>query len=292
MKKITRCDVSFELLKNQIRLNGEMINIPREVSSILSHTQYKSSLTCFLAKVIYEQLHTRVTFKNEASKAKTTTYNIADKTLISLLEISNQGIGWQDNNWKIISHQKDDTILALSLQNGIKVKVPVSRVLNSFNSNITIKRAKSMIYASPGYYVGVSDFGMPDAENGQMARVYTNITMEGSCRFVERISLFAKVNQIKLYFKISNNQEGYARADASVIYLSIADFTQFKKELIECISKLNKYINDKISIFCKPLCFGSSYAFETLNDNQTVRSFGEKKANELAKFLLSKGETE
>lgn len=287
---VTIDSLTYQLLSDRIIINSKPIFFPKFILETQDEAEKKNTLLKFISNVIYTELHTRTNFELDEQYAKKNLYEKADETLIMLFELNNHGDGWIDHNWRILEIKPNGAIKAVNISNGIKVNLKPKKLINqnySAGEIIAVKRAKSSLYTSPGYYVGISNYGMPHNAGQPITRLYANINIEGSARFISSISEFAKLKKLELYFKVSNNSRGYNRADAAVVYLSATDFKENKAAFIKLFNNLKAYLTDEVSLFCERLCFGVGLAFEEPSKLPIATiSYGEKASKELARKIL------
>ena len=269
-------------------INDKAISLPASLNTIIEQNRRELMLENFLARVLYIELHTRTDFDDSTPALRQSVYSIVDKPLVALLDLSNRGKGWIDDQWRVVEVMDDKSVKAVALVDGVNVVFDHEDIVSenfSVGDVVAVRRQKSMLYTSPGYYLAISDAGMPDS-NQPIIRLYVNLKWTGCCRMVTALSEFACRLQLKLYFKVSNNYAGYKRADAGVIYIGTADFAKHKSAFITFFALHADKLNGETSFFSGKLCHGVAVAEENLTISSMTRSFGERATHRLAQQLI------
>lgn len=197
-----------------------------------------------------------------------------------LLRQANAGSGWLSDGWEIVRK----TGSKAEIRNGkLLLVAEANDLISAGNNRVAVRFPKHLPYRSPGYYMAVSNAGLPDT--GALMRIYINVKAVAAPVLLKRVTSFVCEHSIAAIIKVLNHPKSFDRPDAMVIYIGREGGSQILGFIGSILNDIASYISERVPGFAKRWKPGVGLAEEPVAAGRSAASFGEHRSALIGKAL-------
>ncbi|AOX02139.1 hypothetical protein BJP34_24265 [Moorena producens PAL-8-15-08-1] len=225
--------------------------------------------------------------------------NLENNTLLGIdldfyqqLHAKNQGTGYFDANWQVISEESDGSIAvtkgSLTMHIEREIHLKSEEKYASIGSIVAIRMPKNLM--QNGFYVAVGNVGQERQGNGDIdsktGRIYFNLTPDGAIAVMDSMTKYLNAAAIPFTFKVLYNPSEYKRHDCGVLYFERCD-SEVVFGVMQTIYLPNRcHFRPEVPLFTKFLAPGLSFAEEPTKKFTSQESFGMNRCQIVANGLM------
>lgn len=203
-----------------------------------------------------------------------------------LLREANVGSGWLASGWRIVEREGTGRWIATDgrVTLAIREEEIFSKEIDVLDKSqqVSILFPKHLPYMSPGYYMAISNAGMPGVDNNPIVRIYVNVKPGTAPALLRSMTSFVCSRGLRAIIKILNHPDSFGRPDAAVVYLERDAFIQLCSELREIVARFAPNLSDSVPGFTKRWMLGVGIAEEPERKGEVAVSFGEHRSRLIA----------
>jgi hypothetical protein len=203
------------------------------------------------------------------------------------LHISNQGEGYFDPNWQIMTQEDDNTLVVEN--RGLKLYIerdrhlPASQKSADVGDRVSIRLPRNLL--QNGFYMAVGNAG-PDGAGETLVRVYFNLSAEGAVTVMKTVTQRLNELDIPFMFKALYNPSDYERFDSAVLYFEKNYYATIHPVLQDIYAENQLFFQPEIPLFTKFLSPGLGLAEEPGYKFSDFDSFGTNRCQVIVHGLL------
>lgn len=210
---------------------------------------------------------------------------------------SNCGIGYFDPGWLVLQQTSSGHIAVT--KDGLTLHIHPEQHLESheqailqqngsselINRNVAIRLPANQV--QNGFYVAVSNLGLPRVDTQPLVRIYLNLTATAAPEIMNELTDQLNHQTIPFSFKVLYNAAAYQRHDSGVLYFNRANYPVIQQVLDELYPAWRSRLKPEVPLFTKWLASGIGLAEEPLQKSFEQESFGMNRCQLVAKGLLN-----
>jgi HopA1 effector protein family len=210
-----------------------------------------------------------------------------DFTFYDRLHINNQGEGYFDPNWQIITQAEDNTLVVE--KSGLKLYIdrdrhlPANQKSTDIGDLVRIRLPRNLL--QNGFYMAVGNAG-PDGTGETLVRVYFNLSPEGAVTVMKSVTTRLNELDIPFMFKALYNPSAYDRFDSTVFYFEKNYYATIQPILQDIYAENQLFFRSEIPLFTKFLSPGLGLAEEPGYKFSDLDSFGTNRCQVIVHGLL------
>jgi len=208
----------------------------------------------------------------------------SDPPFAEELSTANVGRGCWETGWRIEARRGEDLLVG---KDGLRVlvapshaKVPVGGPLTG--SPVQIRLPKELPYASPGFYTALGDIDLRVESGRGLLRLYFHVVPSAAPKLMAAVTSALNERGIAFRLKIVDAPERFARCDAAVLYVGVADFEPIRPLIHELSSRSDVRLHERVPAFTKKLRPGIGLAEQPASGE----SFGTDRCRLLAESIV------
>jgi len=250
----------------QFRIRGQTIN---------THPPTADSAEPPLLTDLRQQLYARLYARSEATAAPFRD-ELRNRSLGAELSAANCGKGTWEPGWIIQGKEEEGRTPVRKQQLTLWVTPHQLRSVGSSlrpGTPCRIRVGKELRELMPGFYVAIGDGDERSQrdDEGRLVRLYFHVGISGAVPFIRIVTAVLNRAGIPFRAKVVNQQEGYPRADAAVVYLDKREYRRAAPLLPAIHGPLAEYLHKEIPLFTKRMADGLGLA----EDPEDEQSFGQ-----------------
>ncbi|MEV0599868.1 T3SS effector HopA1 family protein [Streptomyces sp. NPDC050315] len=211
-----------------------------------------------------------------------------DPAVARALAEANQGSGYWDNDWQTITAGPEGRRVR---KNGLTLTVTKSETLPpaaTAGQRVSVRFPPDRPYMYPGWYLAISDEGMPRHGERPVIRLYyTPRSPAAAADLMRAITGRLCAARVPYQLKAANHPEGYGRRDAMVLYLYRNDWRLQKRELADVHREHVDALRDTGPALALELGKGWWMADEPEQRQGRLMSFGQHRCLLVAEGLVA-----
>lgn len=201
------------------------------------------------------------------------------------LSAMNCGTGYWEDGWEVHGFKDGEVIVH---RRGLELWVrPKDSLLPRGDSiatgqRLSLRFPKESLVISPGFYMAHGNEELTADRSQVIVRFYWNLTAVGAVRFMKQATLMLNRDRIPFHLKVLNDEHGYSRCDAVVLYVRKSDYGAVARILGEIHPDISVHLKQGTPVFTKSLAPGVGLAEDPGQDI----GFGEHRCLVLADGII------
>jgi class II lanthipeptide synthase len=230
--------------------------LPKPVVMAMSADATREYLVGLLGSELYRSFYTQgrpVLVDPDAARP-----DRPDDGFVEELSLANNGAGGWDGGWRVEKAARG--ILHVE-SNGLRVRVRasdcrLSRDTPAVGDAVSVRRAKELRAASPGFYTALGDRKLAMGYEGVEVRVYFNVAAAGAAPLVALCTRLLNEAELPFLLKVVDHPMGFSRCDTAVLYLDSDGFKGVQASLADAASVCASHLRPDAPAFTRPLTPG------------------------------------
>ena len=282
-----RAQVAAALEATVIRPSGSWTWFGRRVARAPAHTLGPAVGRAFrvatLERVLYESFYCPgVPTPSPLQERRVAPRS--DPPFAEELSTANVGRGCWEKGWRIEARRGEDLLVG---KDGLHVLVAPSRAKVPAGGPLTgspvqIRLPKELPYASPGFYTALGDTDLRVESARGLLRLYFHVVPSAAPNFMAAVTSALNERSIAFRLKIVDSPERFARCDAAVLYVGVADFEYIRPLIHGLSSRSDVRLHERAPAFTKKLRPGIGLAEQPASGE----SFGTDRCRLLAEGII------
>ena len=264
-------------------LNEVIVPIPSDLKRDLPEELVKMQLIHSLTQNLYTNFYCKgfiASTKRFSTRMSLPTVKV---DYLKQLSSSNNGKGYLDDKWTVISRESDRVV---AVKNGCRLILKTCEYLSPENKpggNVFQCMPKDLHFLSPGFLMAVGNNDLQLIDACPTIRFYWNLRAQGAIPLMSAITTKLNKAGLPFRFKILDQPDQFIRCDSAVLYTFRKDYELIRNAIESVHSEVMPYLKYETPVFTKNLAFGLGLAESPEHGN----SFGIHRCQILAEGIVN-----
>lgn len=170
------------------------------------------------------------------------------------LAAANLGSGSVSDGWRITERRGDRVVV--EGPDWDRFTVDEADVHTNEDGTVRVKLAKNHSTRQQEFFHMFGDLDRPPKAGGQETRFYFHVAATGAVQLVREVTRHLNAARVPFRFKVISNPQGYARADAGVLYLDRDRYPDARPALVDVWRNVRPWLRPSVPAWTRALGAG------------------------------------